>query len=82
MALFYVTYDLMKYKDYPKLWARLEQYGAKRVLLSVWAFNSNASATDIRDDLRQHIDADDRLLVIQSAASAWCGPLLADPNKV
>lgn len=81
MALFFVTYDLMKYKDYPKLWARLSQYKAQRVLLSVWAFASTSTAKSIRDDLKDYIDGDDRLLVIQSADWASLN-LTADPNKL
>ena len=81
MALFFVTYDLIKFKDYPKLWARLGQYKAQRVLLSVWALTNTSTAAAIRDDLKTYIDGDDRLLVIQSADwASW--NLSADPNKV
>jgi|KBSSwiS6_1023812.scaffolds.fasta_scaffold151890_1 hypothetical protein len=67
MALFFVTYDLIKYKDYPRLWERLGQYGAQRVLLSVWVLRSNSSASAIRDDLMNFVDKDDCLLVVQSS---------------
>ena len=50
MKKYLVSYDLIKQKDYPKLWTELERLGAKRVLLSVWCMNVNAnSATDLRE---------------------------------
>ena len=80
--LYYVSYDLVKAKDYPKLWEALKSVGAVRVLESVWCFSRvGTTATELRDHLRQFIDADDRLLVIESAN--WAGwRLLSDPNKV
>jgi hypothetical protein len=81
LALFYVTYDLIKYKDYPKLTERLGQYKAVRVLLSVWALKGNYTASGLRDDLRKYIDNDDRLLVIESVNwASW--NLISDPNKL
>ncbi|MCU1286778.1 MAG: hypothetical protein JWO13_3128 [Acidobacteriales bacterium] len=82
MALFYVTYDLIKTKDYEKLFARLKEYKAQRVLLSVWAFRrENTTTAALRDDLKNYIDSDDRLLVIESAD--WSSRnLLVDPNKL
>ena len=82
MATFFVTYDLMKQKDYPKLWDRLQRYyGAKRVLLSVWVLKGHHSARGIRDDLTNYIDSDDKLLVIESID--WAGlRLMVSPNDM
>lgn len=82
MPLFFINYDLIKRKDYQTLWDRLEQYGAKRVLLSTWAMKrDNITAAQIRDDLSKYIDSDDRLLVDQS--STWAGRnLMIDLNKL
>ena len=82
MALFFVNYDLIKRKDYQTLWNRLEQWGAKRVLLSTWAIRrDNTTAAAIRDDLRQYVDGDDRLFVDQS--ETWAGwNAMLDANKV
>jgi hypothetical protein len=66
MALFFVNYDLIKQKDYQKLWDRLGQYGGKRVLLSTWAIKGDYTAAGLRDDLKRYVDNDDRLLVDQS----------------
>ena len=81
MALFFISYDLIKRKDYQTLWDRLEQYKGERVLLSTWAIRGDYTAIGIRDDLSRYIDADDRLLVDQ--CSTWASRnLLIDPNKM
>jgi hypothetical protein len=75
---FFVTYDLIKRKDYPTLWTALERLGARRVMLSVWEFQANSTAKQVRDHLAQHIDADDRLLVMD--VQDWASRnLLANP---
>ena len=66
MGTFWVSYDLVKEKDYERLFARLRQLGAKKVLLSMWALKGDYTCTNLRDDLRQYIDSDDRLVVIES----------------
>ena len=68
MPLFFVAYDLDKPgQDYQDLWDELESLGAKRVQDSVWALRNNGSATSLRDTLKQHMDTNDRLLVIEEA---------------
>lgn len=68
MNLFIVTYDLIKPgKDYQKLIDKLTAMNAKRVLLSVWALKSASTAGALRDTLKDYIDSNDRLLVVQSA---------------
>ncbi len=80
--LYYVSYDLVKTKDYPKLWEALKALGAIRVLESVWCTSrTNTTSEAIREYLKPYIDSDDRLLVIESTSSAWVGRLLGDPNK-
>jgi CRISPR/Cas system-associated endoribonuclease Cas2 len=73
MAIFYVAYDLDKPgQNYPNLWDELNSLGAKRVQDSVWALKSETkTAKGLRDTLQRHIDTNDRLLVIDSDASAW-----------
>lgn len=39
MALFFLTYDLRKKRDYQKLYDELATFKAVRVLESVWCFN-------------------------------------------
>jgi hypothetical protein len=66
MGTFWVSYDLVKQKDYERLFARLRQLGAKKVLLSMWVLKGDYVCATLRDDLRQYIDSDDRLVVIES----------------
>ena len=74
MHLFSVSYDLIAPgKDYKRLYDRLATLGARKALLSQWMLKSTMSAVQLRDDLQQHIDKNDRLLVIDvtSGAMAW-----------
>ena len=63
MTTFVVTYDLIKRKDYPKLWEALGNLGAHRALESFWLVNVNNTAKELHDHLKQFIDGDDRLWV-------------------
>lgn len=65
MALFAVTYDLIKRKDYPKLWEEFERLGAHKPVRSLYLLNANNTATEVRDHFEQFIDDDDRLFVIE-----------------
>lgn len=81
MALYFVNYDLRKQRNYQDLYVALTGIGAKRVLESVWVLtHNNSSCTVIRDHLRQHIDADDGLVVSQVSDWASYKPLSAIPN--
>lgn len=74
MNNFTVTYDLLKPgQDYAPLWARIRALGGQRPLESVWVLQGNYTAVAWRDDLRGYIDANDRLLVIDSTNGkyAW-----------
>lgn len=66
MALFAITYDLMKGKDYPKLREEMERLGAHKALASFYLANL---ATDdpavVRDHLKKFIDDDDKLMVVR-----------------
>lgn len=65
MALFVVSYDLIKRKDYPELTKALKDLGAVRCLLSQWLVDSDTTTKGLYDTLRPHIDDDDRLMVIR-----------------
>jgi CRISPR/Cas system-associated endoribonuclease Cas2 len=81
MALYFVDYDLRKQRDYQKLYDALKAFGAIRVLESLWAFShSNTSCVQVRDHLKQFIDADDGLVVSQVADWASYKPLATPPN--
>lgn len=74
MASYLVTYDLIKRKNYPELIAALEKYPYWHCLGSSWIVKSDASSSAIRDNLKQHTDEDDKLLVVKlTGEGAWRG---------
>ena len=65
MNMFTVSYDLMKPgQDYTALLNRIRAFGGVRQLESYWSFRYQATAAQVRDDLRRYIDTNDRLLVV------------------
>jgi len=81
MRLFWVSYDLIKQKDYHRLISRLTQLGAQKVVLSVWALKGNHTCVSLRDELQQYVDGDDRVLVVESTDWASWNALI-DANTV
>lgn len=70
MALFFLTYDLRKSRDYQSLYNELNNFNAVRILESTWCFNRiNTDAAKLRDYFKNHIDSDDGLAV--SEVSGW-----------
>jgi len=59
-----VTYDLHKpQKDYTLLFKALKTYNWAHPLGSVWFLKTNKSVSEIMEHLKQHTDADDRLII-------------------
>jgi hypothetical protein len=81
-VLYYLSYDLIKTKDYQKIYDELAKFKGKRVLESVWCFKyESGKSADLRDYFRNFIDSDDRLLIIQS--NGWASwNLLSNPNEL
>lgn len=79
MAAFIVSYDLRKEgRNYQALYDRLEQWGAIRILESVWLIRWETESSGIRDDLKKHIDSNDALFVAKlNGQAAWAGDLLS-----
>jgi hypothetical protein len=73
--IYSVNYDLRKPgRNYQNLYDALRRYPHCRSLESLWLIQTTASASDVRDALRMHIDQSDGLLVIQAGPSwASCG---------
>lgn len=64
MALFFITYDLRKSRNYQSLYDELEKFNAVRILESTWCFNRlNTNAKGLRDYFKKFIDADDGLMI-------------------
>jgi hypothetical protein len=70
VALYFLTYDLRKSRDYQKLYDELKNFNAVQVLESTWCFRRiNTTAAGLRDHFKNFIDNDDGLLVEES--NAW-----------
>ncbi len=73
MSTFIITYDLISDKDYSKLYEAIKNYGYYAHLLeSIWIIKSSTSSTDIRDNLKNYIDDDDKIFVAKlTRECAW-----------
>lgn len=75
MALYQISYDLRKQRDYDTLFERIKAYGTWcHALESTWVISTFQSAAQVRDNLRLAMDGDDGLLIIRLAGEgAWYG---------
>src|SRR4051794_39702553 len=74
MANYAINYDLSKPgRNYQGLIDAIKSYGAwAHVLQSSWVVRSPRTAAQVRDDLLQHIDANDKLVVSTvTGEAAW-----------
>ena len=71
--MLYNSYDLRNKRDYEKLYQAIKKYGIwAHILESTWAIFTSESAVEIRDNLKNVLDNDDGLFVIQSGTeAAW-----------
>ena len=69
-----ISYDLVKPgKDYSTLIEELRRLGAKTVLKSQWVVRWNqTTAKAVGAHLRQFMDSNDRLIVVQIDGTDWC----------
>lgn len=75
MANYLVTYDLIKTKDYPKLYEGIKSSatgGWAHILGSVWIVNSDKTSKEMVEHIKQHMDNDDKLFVAPIDTSKWC----------
>jgi hypothetical protein len=82
MALYFLEYDLRKQRDYKKLNDELVNFGAVRILKSLWCFNRfNTTSKNLREHFKQFIDKDDGLIVAE--VSDWASiNVESSPNKL
>jgi hypothetical protein len=83
MALYFISYDLVKTKDYQKLFDELKRHGARRMIESNWCLKraNSAEALALRDHFIKFIDPDDRIVV--SEVTDWASLNLYDnPNNL
>lgn len=82
MALYFISYDLRKSRDYQKLYDALATFNAVRILESQWCFKrQNTSAADLREFFKKYIDSDDAVCV--SEVTDWATwNTLGHPNQL
>lgn len=80
MTTFVLTYDLIKRKDYPKLWEELERLSAHRAMDSFWLISLNNKAREVHDHFKQFVDNDDRLWVSEITKNHWYSNANAGTN--
>lgn len=82
MALYFLTYDLRKSRDYQTLYDELNNFNAARILESTWCFKRfNTNPAGLRDHFKDYIDKDDGLIV--SEVSNWASfNVESSPNKL
>lgn len=82
MALYSLTYDLVKNRDYKRLYDELKKFNAVRVTESQWYFKRvNTNSVGLRDHFSNFVDSDDRIMVAQ--VTEWAGrKLLNNPNDL
>lgn len=75
-----IVYDLERRgEDYEPLLNALRKLGALHVLYSKWVLRTNYTAVQLRDYLRQFIDANDLLLVVGlTGEAAWTRLFVTD----
>lgn len=75
MNIILVSYDLMSPgQDYSKLGAHLRSYpGYIKPLESLWFLKTSYSASKVRDRVKNYVDSNDRLMVIDVTgdSAAW-----------
>ena len=72
MAYYVVSYDQHRDKDYTPVWTQLRNWGARRILESVWFVTSSLTAVQIRDTIRSVTRNEDSVAVIEiKQGSNW-----------
>ncbi|PIT14046.1 hypothetical protein [Snodgrassella alvi] len=73
MAMYLISYDLIKNKDYKKLYEAIMSYQQyAHITDSLWAIVSSKKAVEIINFLTKYIDNDDVLFVCEiNGEAAW-----------
>ena len=70
MALYFISYDLRKQRNYQQLYDKLGEFKAVRILESTWCFNrKDTTPAGLRDFFKKFIDQDDGIIV--SEVEKW-----------
>lgn len=72
MAHYIISYDLHRERSYGPVWSLLESLGAVRLLESLWVVTSPYGVGDLREAIRQAMDQDDAVAVVElKPGSEW-----------
>ncbi|MYA41168.1 MAG: CRISPR-associated protein Cas2 [Gemmatimonadetes bacterium] len=73
MRCYIISYDLRGTRDYESLYKAIKSYpNWAHITESTWAIITERTAVQVRDDLCQVIDRDDRVFVVKSGTeAAW-----------
>lgn len=74
MAVYSITYDLIKTKDYNRVIKGIEYISGgnwAKPTMSQWLIYSTRTAEQVRDYLLGCIDTDDRLFVLEIDKNSW-----------
>lgn len=71
-ALYLMSYDAHLHRDYTKLYELMETWRAERLLESLWLAYLRGPAETIRDFMKEALDGDDSIAVIEvKPGSEW-----------
>jgi hypothetical protein len=81
VAIYVVSYDLNKQKNYPKLYDQIKSAGSTwcHPMDSTWLIVSNAGTVNVRDHIAKAMDQDDTILVSELVRGEWAAFNLAGP---
>jgi len=65
MASFIVTYDAHHARNYDELYEAMAEHNGVRLAESVWGIELNNTASEVRDWMRNLLDEDDTIVVVQ-----------------
>ena len=65
MPLYIISYDLHDHRDYDGVHALMEEWGASKLLESLWLAELRGPAETIREIVLTTLDGDDSVAVIQ-----------------
>lgn len=74
MHSYAISYDLIgPNRDYDKIIEAIKSYGTwAHINESLWIVRSNKTSAEIRDHLKQNVDTNDKILVVQlTGVGAW-----------
>jgi hypothetical protein len=80
MSNFIISYDLKKAKNYPAVWNLLERSGAVRLLESLWLLATAVDITAVNSALRQAVDNDDAIVVVELKRGSDWATVNANPT--